>query len=210
MINELEDLLEDFTGDPSRIRCFLHIVNLVAKSLLKQFNLPKKKQSGDNEGGESEALDDLLRELAEGIEEEEEITLAESASDEDADEDDTEGWVNELERLDVGDRVEAADQIRPIRFVLVKVRDTLEMLPQLTATFQIRTLAFKIIHSTTIILLAWHQVLEELKLASRLMLRDGSTRWNLTFDMLNLALEYRAAVDKITADIWRAFLDHLS
>jgi hypothetical protein len=197
MIDNLEDMLDDFAGDPSRIRCFLHIVNLVAKSLLKQFDVPKKKNDGDNEGG---ALDDLLRQLAEGIEEEEQTTLAESASDEDEDEDDVNDWVDELQSLDAGEREMAAVQIWPIRFVIVKVRDTPEMLPQLMTAYQIRKLAFKIIHSTTIILPAWHQVLEELKLASRLLPRDVSTRWNSTFDMLNLALEYRAAVDKITAN----------
>ncbi|KAG2034884.1 hypothetical protein BDR03DRAFT_808780, partial [Suillus americanus] len=31
-----------------------------------------------------------------------------------------------------------------------------------------------------------------------IMLCDVSTRWNLTFDMLNFALEYQAEIDKIT------------
>ena len=32
------------------------------------------------------------------------------------------------------------------------------------------------------------------------MPRDVSTRWNSTFDMLDFALDYRAAIDKITGD----------
>jgi hypothetical protein len=32
------------------------------------------------------------------------------------------------------------------------------------------------------------------------MPRDVSTRWNSTFDMLNFAIEYKAAIDKITGD----------
>jgi hypothetical protein len=32
------------------------------------------------------------------------------------------------------------------------------------------------------------------------MPRDVTTRWNSTFDMLDFAIKYRSAVDKITAD----------
>ena len=31
------------------------------------------------------------------------------------------------------------------------------------------------------------------------MLRDVSTRWNSTYDMLNFALQYRAAIDDVTS-----------
>jgi hypothetical protein len=42
MIDELVDLLPRFPGQANRCRCFLHIVNLIAKTLLKQFDVPKK------------------------------------------------------------------------------------------------------------------------------------------------------------------------
>jgi hypothetical protein len=32
------------------------------------------------------------------------------------------------------------------------------------------------------------------------MPRDVTTRWNSTFDMLDFAINYRAAIDKVTAD----------
>jgi hypothetical protein len=199
MIDELERTLEEFAGDASRIRCFLHIVNLVAKSMLKQFDVPKK---GPNDGleGSSNTLDDQLRDLAEGIELEEEMTLAADEGDED--EDDTCEWVDEVARLSSGERKTAEDQIRPIRFVLVKASHTL-LIQQWLLTLlvlQIRKLAFKIINSTTIVLPIWHQILEALKLDSRIMPRDVSTRWNSTFDMLDFAIKYRSAIDKITAD----------
>ncbi|KAG1871907.1 hypothetical protein C8R48DRAFT_556663, partial [Suillus tomentosus] len=38
MVNELSDLLEDFPGETNRTQCFLHIVNLVAKTLIRQFD----------------------------------------------------------------------------------------------------------------------------------------------------------------------------
>jgi hypothetical protein len=207
MIDELEKLLEDFAGDPSRIRCFLHIVNLVAKSMLKQFDVPKKQGDG---GGETEdsRLDDALRSLAEGIEREEEITLGEDETERADDEVDEDEWVDELQRLSADERDTAHGQIQPIRFVLVKVRRS-RTFPDCSehslSTHQLRKLAFKIIHSTTIILPAWHEILEELKLECRIMPRDVSTRWNSTFDMLDFALKYRPAIDKITAD-WKTDL----
>jgi hypothetical protein len=38
MIRELERLVPTFAGFASHTRCFLHIVNLVAKSLICQFD----------------------------------------------------------------------------------------------------------------------------------------------------------------------------
>ena len=161
--------------------------------------VPKKKDDG---GGETEhdRLGDVLRRLAEGIEIEEEITLAEDETERGDDEVEESEWVDQLERLDARERDEAHDQIQPIRFVLVKVRPFLIVPNMHSPLSQLRKLAFKIIHSTTIILPAWHEILEELKLECRIMPRDVSTRWNSTFDMLDFALKYRAAIDKITAD----------
>jgi len=43
MINELMDLLAHFPGPANCIHCFLHIINLIAPKILKQFDLPKTK-----------------------------------------------------------------------------------------------------------------------------------------------------------------------
>ena len=56
MIEELADLLEAFPGAANRTRCFMHILNLVAKRIIKQFDIPKAQ--GD------EVLDDVAKELA--------------------------------------------------------------------------------------------------------------------------------------------------
>ena len=48
MIQELETLTLEFAGFASYTRCFLHIVNLVAKALLCQFDA-KKTTVRDNE-----------------------------------------------------------------------------------------------------------------------------------------------------------------
>ncbi|KAG2740485.1 hypothetical protein P692DRAFT_201675684, partial [Suillus brevipes Sb2] len=38
MISELADNVAHFEGKNSQTRCFLHVVNLVAKSLIRQFD----------------------------------------------------------------------------------------------------------------------------------------------------------------------------
>jgi hypothetical protein len=43
MIDKLSSMLEDFPGAANWTRCFSHILNLVAKCVMKQFDLPKAK-----------------------------------------------------------------------------------------------------------------------------------------------------------------------
>ncbi|GLB35657.1 hypothetical protein LshimejAT787_0212220 [Lyophyllum shimeji] len=180
MIDELADLLPYFPGAAHRTRCFAHIVNLVAKSLLRQFDVPKKKAQ--------DALDDAEKDLltlAEGIDLEdlETRTTAEG----DLEKDNVEGWVDEVALLDEEEAEKLSESVRPVRLVLVKIRK----------------LAFKIIHSSTILLPEWRRIvagLEDPKLTDHLIPRDVSTRWNSTFDMLHMALRYRKAVDAITSN----------
>ena len=46
----------------------------------------------------------------------------------------------------------------------------------------------------------WYEVLDELELDARMMPQDVSTRWNSMFDMLKFSIEYRRAIDAITAE----------
>ena len=55
MVNELKNHLDIFPGASNRTRCFNHIVNLIAKSVIWQFDTPKVKGN--------EAFDDVLQEL---------------------------------------------------------------------------------------------------------------------------------------------------
>ncbi|KAG1840505.1 hypothetical protein DFJ58DRAFT_667157, partial [Suillus subalutaceus] len=64
----------------------------------------------------------------------------------------------------------------------------------------LRKLAFRIVHSSTLLLPAWKALLEELELKVRVMPRDILTRWNSTFDMLDFAIEYQQALDIFTGD----------
>ena len=56
MIEELADLLRDFPGETNQTRCFTHILNLIAKSIIKQFDILKAHAD--------EVLYDTAKELA--------------------------------------------------------------------------------------------------------------------------------------------------
>jgi hypothetical protein len=52
MIDELSKSLPIFPGEEHRVHCFNHIINLVAKSLLKLFDIPKKSATGTGDAAE--------------------------------------------------------------------------------------------------------------------------------------------------------------
>ena len=108
LTTELADRIAHFGGPTTRTRCFLHVINLVAKSLIKQFDLPK----------ESSDLD-----MARDLNRDDEATIAENGDgDQDAEDVDNEdGLVDEIEQLTVHERTALETNIRPIRLTLVKV-----------------------------------------------------------------------------------------
>ena len=58
---------------------------------------------------------------------------------------------------------------------------------------------FALKNLTTILLPAWHKTLPTYGLPSRMMPQDVATWWNSTFDMLDFAVQYRVAIDAMTA-----------
>jgi hypothetical protein len=118
MVEELVYLVAAFDREASRTRCFAHIINLIAKSVIKQFDLPKGK------AGAGEALNDAVEELialAREIEDEEQVTL-DSANEEDNIEDDNvEDWVDEWETMSEEEIQQLNNDVQPVRWVLVKV-----------------------------------------------------------------------------------------
>lgn len=65
---------------------------------------------------------------------------------------------------------------------------------------QIRTIANKIVNSSTILLPRWKQLVAELGLPPKVLPRDVSTRWNSTYDMLVMAIQYKRTVRDITSE----------
>jgi hypothetical protein len=114
MIDALAKLVVAFPGAANRTRCFTHILNLVVKVILRQFDMPKDK--GDD------ALDVASRALLDLAGD---IDLEEAAMDEsgdDGDEDDKEeGTIDPRDGMSQEERDELDVSVRPVRLVLVKV-----------------------------------------------------------------------------------------
>ena len=117
MIDELSDLLPNYPGAANWCRCFLHIVNLIAKTLLKQFEVPRKDVDAALDAAEQELL-----ELAAGADMEELVMVAEGGLGNNDDADNMDGWVNEMNLLSDDESEELRQSIQPVRLVLVKVR----------------------------------------------------------------------------------------
>ena len=118
MVETLKDLLEIFPGDSNCTCCFDHIVNLIAKSVIQQFDIPKAKGN--------QSFDDVLRELmvsAEDLDQEEVATREGEcwSSEIDSEDDKLDGWVDEQEDMSEMEQRELDNNIQPVRRVLVKV-----------------------------------------------------------------------------------------
>ncbi|THU82115.1 hypothetical protein K435DRAFT_598858, partial [Dendrothele bispora CBS 962.96] len=101
------------------------------------------------------------------------------------DNDDDEGYVDELEEMDEDEKKEFAEKVKPARWALAKIR----------------RLAFKIINSMTNLLPTWkNTVCSKSDLPYKLIPRDVRTRWNSTYDLLAFACEYQEVIDIFTAD----------
>ena len=97
----------------NQTRCFTHVINLVVKSILRQFDIAKAKAN--------ETLNNATETL---------LQVAENIAGEDSDEmtgdddleDNTEGWVDERDFMTEEDRVALDASVQPVRLVLTKVR----------------------------------------------------------------------------------------
>lgn len=116
MIEELAKAIPNFLGAETRIHCFLHILNLVAKTIIKVFNVPKGKKGPDDMSD----AETFLSRLAEGIEQEEQETRASRDDDGEAD-DDVENLVEETKLLSEEEKKSFEAGVLPIRLVITKV-----------------------------------------------------------------------------------------
>jgi hypothetical protein len=131
MIDHLENMIEAFPGQPNRTRCFAHIINLVAKSLIKQFDVTKKKGESDVDDSDEE----LFR-LLQGVDLEDLQTRLRE-TDGDLDDDNVEGWVDEVAEMDDDERVELLDAIKPVQLVLAKVRNHVDDTPNFSSSVRV-------------------------------------------------------------------------
>ena len=114
MIEEMDFELDAFS-QVNHVRCFLHIVNLVAKALIKMFDTTKRGTQSD---------DEELMELSAGIEDEEAETraLGNGVTDDDVEDDDiSDNEVEEVLGLTAAERERLNVELRPVKLLLVKV-----------------------------------------------------------------------------------------
>ena len=127
MTSKLADHLAHFGGKGAQMRCFLHIINLVAKTLIRAFDLPKK-----NGNTNWESLDGALKALGKesNIEELQTRLDAYQTRSEAGDgagetgdltDDDVKGWVNELEGLTEDEHTELDAYLEPLQLMLAEV-----------------------------------------------------------------------------------------
>ena len=117
MIEELAIQLDDFPGSASRVWCFAHILNLVVKSIMRQFDVPDKKM-GDVA---DEATRELHR-LAGNIEREE--LMSQSGIEQQGDvgsKDNVESWINEHAEMDTEELMALDNAVQLVCFLLTKV-----------------------------------------------------------------------------------------
>ena len=133
MVESMAEIMADFSGEANRARCLAHIVNLVAKIILRQFDMSKKKKkknlpnetdtAGDaNKAMEDEDPDDF-DEQEERILDKEEKEMEEGDDDDDVEEDST-SLSRDVEIMEAAmeDEIEeVVRNVKPVRQVLYKV-----------------------------------------------------------------------------------------
>jgi hypothetical protein len=63
---------------------------------------------------------------------------------------------------------------------------------------QLHKLTYTIKNSSTLTLLEWFRILDDLSLDACMILRDVRTCWNTTYDMLDFSYNYKEAINQIT------------
>jgi len=115
MTDELTGLIAHFGGDLTWMRCLLHVINLVAKMVTKEFDI---------RGSGEEDTDELMT-LAEGADTDDlQMNGWERSGDGSDDADDVDGWVDEISLLTANEHARLEGNICLVKLALVKVSDT--------------------------------------------------------------------------------------
>ena len=133
MIEQLVEMLPGFSN-VGHTRCFLHIINLVARSMIKQFDIPKNPTDHLSDDKSQEITP---KEPADEVDEHLDGPAAETdlddqdhagqvdrndADDEDKEIDDNvEGWTDEMTLLSRSECEHIQEDIWPVKLILVKV-----------------------------------------------------------------------------------------
>ena len=120
MIEHLAVLIETFPGAANQTRCFAHILNLVAKSVLRQFEASKKEKAEERQEPRVAAvIDEINDEGSDGGSYEGDDGCGDG--DDDDDDDDEDGLAEEMDEMTVEEMSRLKESVEPIRQVLTKV-----------------------------------------------------------------------------------------
>jgi len=118
MIGHLSTLIESFPGAVNQTRCFAHILNLVAKSILRQFDDPEKMDEDLSDAAMAlEALAQELESVSDNMGPDEDTGTDEL----ELDDDDENGLAEDRGGMSVGEIAELEGSVAPIRLMLTKV-----------------------------------------------------------------------------------------
>ena len=111
MIAELVNLLNDFPGPANQTQCFMHILNLIVKSIIRQFDLPQSKVDALSD----EVMKELLS-LAGNIEFEEEAMAGRDSEEGVGGEDNNlDGWIDERMLMTEEELSELDQSVEPVQ-----------------------------------------------------------------------------------------------
>jgi len=117
MIRQLTVHIDKFEGQECQTRCFAHILNLIAKSIIRQFDIPKAQANKVFD----EATTALIA-LAGDIDvEEQEMGVGRDDSNDDDNSENVESWVDERVDMTVEQLAALNKSVQPVRLMLVKV-----------------------------------------------------------------------------------------
>jgi hypothetical protein len=117
MVKHLATLVKNFPGAANQTRCFTHILNLVAKSILRQFDMAKRM--ADDPPDLNEAFDALAL-LAEELEDSG-IPTDNDDDDGDGGDNDNDGLGDERGGMSEEEVAELEKSLTPVRLMLTKV-----------------------------------------------------------------------------------------
>jgi hypothetical protein len=123
MVEHLATLIDTFPGAANQTRCFAHILNLVAKSVLRQFEAPKVKGK--------KVIKDAAKELAAVFDELDDDAsetggneggdVGNDDEDDDVVDDDEDGLPDEQDGMSEEELTNLEESVKPIRLMLTKV-----------------------------------------------------------------------------------------
>lgn len=119
MFDQLELLLNNFPGPANQTRCFLPILSITAKSIIKQFDVPKTKKGLSDVVTDAAAL--TLAKIAKGLNNEEwEEYENQEQSDDEADDQPLDVWMEVQDGLTEQEREDINLRVMPVHLMLTR------------------------------------------------------------------------------------------